>query len=47
MLLMTVMKRVSLKQAQAPAPRYTLWVPGIIAVGLCLVWLGLVFVFQR
>ncbi len=47
MLLMMLMKRVSLKHTQAPAPRYTLWVPGIVALGLCLVWLGLLFLFQR
>ncbi|MES2541701.1 MAG: hypothetical protein V4720_20330 [Pseudomonadota bacterium] len=35
------MKRVSLRKAIAPTPRFTLWVPASIALGLSLFWLGL------
>ncbi|MCX7289332.1 MAG: hypothetical protein NTW20_17805 [Rhodobacterales bacterium] len=47
MILISAMKRVSLRKSPAPAPRYTLWVPVILAVALCLVWLGLLALFQR
>lgn len=47
MLLMAAMKRVSLKQTPAPTPRLTRWVPSLGALALCLIWLGLLAMFQR
>jgi beta-lactamase regulating signal transducer with metallopeptidase domain len=47
MLLITLMKRVSLRRTIAPTPRYTLWVPVIVALLLSLFWLGLVALVQR
>lgn len=41
------MKRVSLRKNTAPGPRLTLWVPGIAAFCLCVVWLGLLALLQR
>jgi hypothetical protein len=41
MSLIAVMKRASLRKSLAPAPRFTLWVPVLLAGGLGLVWLGL------
>ena len=47
MFLINAMKRVSLKQNQAPTPRLTLWVPVILALGMCLFWLGLLALIHR
>lgn len=41
------MKRVSLRKSLAPAPRYTLWVPVILAAILSLFWLGIVALIHR
>jgi hypothetical protein len=41
------MRHVSLRRTVAPTPRLTLWVPVILALGLCLFWLGLVALIQR
>lgn len=41
------MKRVRLTRTAAPTPRLTLWVPVLVALGLCLVWLGLLALVQR
>ncbi|MCC6517849.1 MAG: hypothetical protein IT543_03285 [Tabrizicola sp.] len=35
------MKPVSLRISIAPTPRFTLWVPVVLACALCLLWLGL------
>ena len=45
--LIKAMKRISLRKSPAPTPRLTLWVPVIVALVLCLVWLALLAVFQR
>jgi hypothetical protein len=45
--LIDAVKRVSLKRNAAPTPRYTLWVPVLVAAGLSLVWLGLLALLQR
>lgn len=47
MTLMAAMKRVSLKKTPAPTPKVTLWVPAILALGLCLFWLGLLALLHR
>lgn len=47
MALILPMKRVSLRKTAAPSPRLTLWVPGTLALVLCLIWLGLLALFQR
>lgn len=44
--LMRGMKRSTPKHL-APAPRLTLWVPVLIAVALCLFWLGLLALTYR
>jgi hypothetical protein len=45
--LMPFMKRVPVPKHLAPAPRLTLWVPVLIAGGLCLFWLGLLALIYR
>ena len=47
MLLIPIMKRISIRKLHAPSPRYTLWVPALLAFALCLIWLVLIAVFQR
>ena len=47
MALILPMKRMSLRKSAAPSPRLTLWVPGIAALCLCLIWLGLLALFHR
>ncbi|MGL4235216.1 hypothetical protein [Tabrizicola sp.] len=34
------MKRAPLRKTPAPTPRLTLWVPVLMALGLCLLWLA-------
>ena len=47
MVLITRMKRVSIRKTTAPTPRLTLWVPVLLAGGLILSWLGILAVLQR
>ncbi len=42
---MGAMKKLRIASRLAPAPRMTLWVPGLVSIGLCLVWLALWSVF--
>jgi hypothetical protein len=41
------MKRTSLRRLPAPTPRLTLWVPVLVALPLCLFWLGLLALTYR
>ncbi len=41
------MKPVSVPKTLARTPRYTLWVPVVLSIGLCIFWLLLVALINR
>lgn len=41
------MKHPPIRKTTAPTPRYTLWVPSLLAAGLSLLWLAVLANLQR